>query len=1100
MIGARVPARGLRARPFLPDLAWATCCVLVAGVVACTPRTLPTPRPSLVGTTGDTGSYPSPASWLYRPSTAGPLNARAVVGEQALLVGDYGERWLVGKQAVAAPIRAPEKLVGLQPGGQGWIFFGESGTSYEARGPLDPFLRAASPTVPLLRVSATQRAIVGLRAGGRMMRSSDTGVSWTEVGPPDAFVIDLMLASDGTGVALSIPERLFFTRDHGKTWEPSDQPSVAAVALHRREDQIFLEGALGWYAVSAARPLALAPSAKLLATPPVKLGRRLARPPDASAIAAGRATVTNGRYLEVVPARGPKGGLALLMGPVAGPLKRRPIEAARDCRSGRLAANGAHLEVVCKRDRQEDAPGALTFLRSFDGGKSWRKEDLAARGSLRALRMAIGPTGELLVTGVCASEGPSRPCKPFGIHRRTKASQKAREGRPPRGRRSEGTKTDEPRAKEQLEAAVTPALRKTALALAFGPGGRAYALGEWTKTGGLAVYVSTDGGRTFAPRDLAGAERSDSGDDEEERDEPAWRRSDEDEADFAVEDFGVGDDGSLAIVLRRWGDLTYSVMDAEGRPLSKAVLPEGADALGASGRRALAYSMAEGRVWETLDGGVSWQPDGTHPTRSCLMALEGGDGVCSVRIACHPGGCLLGDELTRVGWRTDPSVSDPDLLLPPPPRPSRTSQRQRTPIGCVLAADDWRVLEHASSPPEADEAAIGDVAWFALAQDPARGAVGSYHAVGGSKPRVAYVPFFEPPARPRETAQYFTPQVEGAAALRYRMPQPNNPYLTDIEVVWQNHFEGNLRRAKLGRPIAYRPGDFQRGRGVVEQATPDLLSISSGGIYLRIHRSAGSNQPTYFLDGRIVEELPPVTWPSQLRSVTHSEVAHLDTHVPFTVAGPGLSLIRAIREGAGWSFSGIAVGIDDPDSLGVSETAGVGYLGTTMGVEVQVTDLATGRQRGWLYPVSSSTGSVTLPPVSLPTQGDLSDPPRPCEPQDRAKTPRTTAGPVQESRHPVIVSDARDPLRVLHTNQAVLYGTTSTACVAAFDAGGVGSIGSDPERLSAILPMDDLGHAWLFRTASSEENHPAIEYRPMVCRFEPDAELPPEITGSDRGR
>ncbi len=1061
---------------------------------ACAPRSLPSPRPSLLGPVVDASGAISPARWRFHPATLPAPLASVAVGDETLVVGAHGERWLLGKHAVAAAVRAPEALVGVQPGGAGWLFLGESGTTYEAEEPLGTFLRSAAPAVPLHGVSATSRAILGIRAGGRLTRSADLGRSWADAGPPGLLVADAALEPGGRGLALAIPERLLFTDDHGATWAPLDAPTVGALAIDARQSRLSVAGALGAYALTDAPAPALTPFAGKPARAPKRTSARPARGPDATAIAAGSAIVTGGRYLEIVTASSGKGGLALLAGPLEGPLRRRSIDAGTGCRAARIAANGPHLELSCTGDVSPSAataqvagPGVLSFWRSQDGGAKWQRESFVARGNLGALRMAVGPAGELLVSGVCAGEARAGPCKAHGIHVRKQGPPPERATKPSRTRRAGEPRSSAPPPSAHLAAAVAPSLRRAPLSLAFGPTGRAYALGRRTKGGDLAVFVSQDGGRTFAAHDLV--ERSASAGGEPDTDQSRWNNDGDDDDNAVVESFAVGDDGMIALVIRRWGALTYWVLDAEGRSIATTTGPEDTDTLGACGRRGLALSTADGTTWETLDGGVSWQHAGRWPTRACQIAVAGGEDACSVTVACSPSGCVLGDELTRLGWGTDPGALD--IEAPPLPEPpvARPAPPPRTPISCALGAEPWRVLDHATTLPDATEAAIGDVAWFLPAEDDKSGKAGVWNATGGAKARVEYVPLLGPLPRPREYAQLLSPQVEGAAALRFRLPTPQDPRLGAIEVAWQNLFERRVVRTSLGRSVPYRPGDYQRAPGTTERATPALLSIASHGIYLQLHGATGTNQPAYFLDGRNVEEVPPLAWPGELTIRGRTEIAHLDGHVPFVLVDGGSVLVRATRTGDSWSFGAIALGPADPESLGLAQQSRIAYQGANVGIAVQITDEATGRTQAWLHPIAAQ-GAVTLPPIPLPWQGSLAEPPAPCSPQDRASSPRSIAPATPGKRHPVIVSDAREPLRLLATDDAVLHGTPDRPCVAAFHAIPTPPARAEADLVSAILPMGDLEHAWLFRPIAVPPNGSGVEYRPMACRFDPGAELP----------
>jgi len=113
------------------------------------------------------------------------------------------------------------------------------------------------------------------------------------------------------------------------------------------------------------------------------------------------------------------------------------------------------------------------------------------------------------------------------------------------------------------------------------------------------------------------------------------------------------------------------------------------------------------------------------------------------------------------------------------------------------------------------------------------------------------------------------------------------------------------------------------------------------------------------------------------------------------------------------------------------------------------------------------------------------------------------------------VTDTSEPMRVLLTSSAVLHGSPEEPCVAAFDAdvvpidtsGGIATPGgygygggygtaptpTAPEREEAVILLDDLEHAWLFKHAAQAGGRTRVEYRLMSCRFDPGIEVPPEV-------
>jgi hypothetical protein len=124
----------------------------------------------------------------------------------------------------------------------------------------------------------------------------------------------------------------------------------------------------------------------------------------------------------------------------------------------------------------------------------------------------------------------------------------------------------------------------------------------------------------------------------------------------------------------------------------------------------------------------------------------------------------------------------------------------------------------------------------------------------------------------------------------------------------------------------------------------------------------------------------------------------------------------------------------------------------------------------------------------------LGSTPSRCTRSQRTQTPRIVAPYQPGTRHPVLVSDPLEPLRVLLTEDAVLFGSPTAPCVGAFDAD---VVSTDPTRRGinerALLFVDDLEHAWIFRSGVVDSGSSRVEYRTMSCRLDPNAEVPVEV-------
>jgi hypothetical protein len=292
---------------------------------------------------------------------------------------------------------------------------------------------------------------------------------------------------------------------------------------------------------------------------------------------------------------------------------------------------------------------------------------------------------------------------------------------------------------------------------------------------------------------------------------------------------------------------------------------------------------------------------------------------------------------------------------------------------------------------------------------------------------------------------------------------------------------------------AYSPGDYLRSaESRVQRARPSLVSIGTGGVYLRLHQAAGDRQPTYFLDGRKVETVNGVTWPA-IPKDARSEMAHVGSdHVPVLLVREGSAVVRARQSGSGYVFDALTAGLPEPTRFGLAQVQSIAYSGNRSGIHVHTQDMVGESAEGRLFPFRA-TGEVLDTPIRVPVQLDADPTPRKCSDNEKRSTPRVVVPYQPGTRHPITITDAVEPLRLLMTDRAVMYGTPQSAFVAAFDAEPVDLSGAiEGARItSAIIALDDLENAWAFR-AIEQEGGGRVETRNMKCHFDPNLEVPPE--------
>jgi hypothetical protein len=942
----------------------------------------------------------------------------------------------------------------LGPRRESWVFVGESGTTYEAESPLGPFVSSSSPPSRLARVSSGDHNLLGISETGRLLASEDAGASWHATGPATERFSDVMLWPPH-GLALAVPERLWWSDNEGRSWAALDAPAFGAERFDRDDEAgPVLRAALGARRVrfepGASAPQLL-PLGRVVRSDEPSLSAAPQEGPSARAISSGRAFSSDGFYFEVeLGVRAES-----LSGRFTGSLTRRNQPALSACVEIEVAGFRNWVYAACTRERTGTARG-FEFFRSVDAGETFEREPYTARGNPELVQLAVGEDGALLATGFCPAQDELAGCHARGIQAR-------REGAGDAG------------ASPALEPMAAPALDDTALALTFSADGRsAFAVGQRTKSDALFIFVANDLAHGFSAREIARLEASGS---------PSQRQ---------VKSLTAARDGQLSLVTSQSsGPDQLVILDANGRTASVNSAPLDVAAMGAYGSQALAVGPEE--VWESLDGGAHWDDIGRLPRSTCAPSRT----RCNIPISCQQEGCSVGDSLTRLGWRADPNGSALAVLPPSAPRDRATRRALAKAFACELADSEWTELAGVERLPDASQAALGKAAWFALSTDDATAAAGLWIADAAREgaPRVRYSELLRPSERAAESAYFAQLQVEGAAALRYPVPGSAGApgtHLTRVEIAWENLFEGRRGRASIVDAGAQLPGDYTKSAGPARQARADLLSIASGGIYTRLHHQPEHDQITYFLDGSSVEEVAPLSSELLALKGTTSEMVRVgQENLALLFVGPGTTLIRAKRQREHWVFDAMSYGFADPERFPLRQNREVTYAQGRATLHA-TTRFADGSSDSRLFPLQAE-GPVFGAATVSPTQARLPEGSLGCAQRERQSTPRLLAPQQPGTRHPILVHDPVEPLRVFLSDTAVMYGGPDSACAVAFDAEPVRTPQSVPGARERVLLSAD-GPSWLFRVAPDNARRDTrIEYRSMRCNIDAGAEVPAEV-------
>ncbi len=186
---------------------------------------------------------PHPARWSGMPafrSDQHPLE----LGADRLYVGAAGRRLVLRVDGFAEATQlAPEPLVAARAVGTGFRFYGALGAIYESEAPLSTFSTVQAgvfsfATRPEIAVGA--RNAVAVAEDGGLFVSVD-GARFQRVDkqtfgiPAWARPRHVTMNAKGEGALLATPQRLFLTKDDGKTWHSADPPAAGLSGLATTE-------------------------------------------------------------------------------------------------------------------------------------------------------------------------------------------------------------------------------------------------------------------------------------------------------------------------------------------------------------------------------------------------------------------------------------------------------------------------------------------------------------------------------------------------------------------------------------------------------------------------------------------------------------------------------------------------------------------------------------------------------------------------------------------------------------------------------------------------------------------------------------------------
>lgn len=1058
----------------MKTLARAFCAASAVGlslVTAC--QTTGGPPPTVSVPWRRSASGPEGARWVFAPTKAAPMNGKLALPDgNVLFYGLGGQRWRVSADGVAeaAGELADEDLVDVTRTSNGaWLFVGAQGRVFEAAEPLGPFVRSSVASEPVRRSSASGDRVVSVGLSGSLLRSVDGGRSFARVGDASTRFADALFVRGDEIVALALPEQLLRSTDGGSTFTPLPRPATGASSFVKTPDGIAvvgyygtspLEGGLG--DGSASHP------SELLIVPPV--GRLPAAQGLGSVLA-----LSEGRLVAVEHADRSGKGWQIARGVIGARLGFEPLPGADDCLALRIAAQGEILYGVCHvRGTGRSGGSGAVELRRWSPGADKPEIVTGLLGSQAEIKLSIGPSDTLLVSGLCRRGSPCTDAPLFlaGFRDVPPEPEDASEPSPksatkpplPTNKAPTSTGGHRQLPTSAFVASSAPQMVGRPLAMGYARSGAAFLLGVRAKTNQLALFVSVDSGRSFAPRglppEIASLVRGPT---------PSGRFR----AQISTDEVGV-----VAISIEAASTAAVVTADEDGRVLAWGAPPSAnaSTTLGVSGRRLLAVDRTSAH--ESLDGGASWRTLDSVGTLACA------DTRCDRPVACVPDGCVVGTDVARVGWGG--KTTRPRGFAAPQNDSFPSLAKVPAPLVCRLGKDKWLPFPPGEAGfPLATHADRGKVAWSVLHTSPT-GAVSMIHGVPGATPRLDVVPLLRPPPKGSSAAILGVSQIEGGAALRYTYDREKDGSISakpprDIEVAWENLFDGKIGRAKLPKSVVpLQPDDVELTEQPAARARVGTLSVSQGAIFVQVQSGRG---PLSLVDyAGHVETLEAKETPSIVVGPEQIPFRLEDVRVRGKALQIGFSAVGVVRVEPG--VASFALGI--PGDTARADAAELVYRGGEPALYHVFRPLGDGGDLATVH-AFRDTGPALEAGVPAPTQRDVAFTLRPCTDADRSGTHRIVA---RRSRPTVrgIVVEAPDGGFFAGgiSEEMVVYGTAASPCATVLDGATVSEddAGVPSDRL--LVMLNDLDHGWFFRRS---ERAP-VEARSMKCRVAPKETVP----------
>jgi hypothetical protein len=978
------------------------------------------------------------ALWLFEPKLPPGPSFRIPLAQGGWLafdeLGVRSELDASGRLR-GVPMGAPERLVGARKLGEQFVALGLSGRVYVADEALLPWSLASAPDEPFVSAALGGSDIaplfLGVRENGELYLSRDLGRHWS-AWASDRFFYDVYADDHGGLLLQSLPEAWFrFTPETGL--EELGVTFGGSRRSRRTPEGVVFEGRASnfrWDGHALQRLLSSPPEGP--ASPaPARLSR-FARASDLGKL--GSLDGATGQVFLLVP-DGPK-AMQAFYGALAEPLVRLPIELNGPCSPERVAVSNQELWVLCADSKRALDP-TFSLYASFDGGRAFLPVFSSQRGEGPALRVAAGPSGQAALYGLCSIADADRGCEAHGLWTVAQAPQKA----PASG----------------LEQVPIPEL-EAPLDFAFAGDGALF-----------AVYQHGDDNHLWLYR-VAPLRRSGQGSalNAEVRALDLSRRFRLEPAPAVRARLFPGSGPAMGLSLETGERRKVLALDAELNVWGFGDVPSTASDVGGAGLRVLALDSRSGEVWESQSAGLDFAP------QALPLGIEPGQ-TESPAVACSERGCLLGADLIRSGWG-----GTQDFEPRADRRTGESPSQSLAPIQCRRRARPSEAVLGLASIPTAHDAARGNVAWSQVAVDPVRAQVSVFQARYGEEypERLELLP---PSLEPDRVALFTSEQVEGSAALRYRLPGTGGAFIDQVEVAWDNRMEDTLRRETLTLPqlspeqraqlFATRLNDYEFSSSGAAEAKPWLLSVSGKVVYLGWHGRPETKDDVIVAGdqagGRLLSV--PASLAQALSARTPVEVVNLAGEDAFFVMDEASRLLRFPSPLGGLTDFRLA---PEPGRRHLLSSATIAYRGSVPQFSTLIAQNEGDFFRSYQLSIADARSGRTGASTRVPVLSDVGDRLRACTLNERRSTHRGIVPAFPEDARAIEVELSPGIRKKMSLVRAVVQGTITNPCVATLEAEDAGETRSASPR--ALIDLRQGAVSWLFEAPRSGDPGPLV--------------------------